>query len=308
MDAPEREHADQIQPVDDNLVIYDSAGRATDAIKNLWRGCAGFIVGGGPSLKTLPYHKLADRGVCSLGINNVAAFVPVKAFVFNDPPEKFHTNIWRDPGILKLCPKPKLVCQKRAKTREKLPDGSFRYCEKRTPDYPNVWGYERRDDLTPPDFFTDRAASIGNAARGVAKTGREKIICTMFAALRLVHYMGLRRVYLLGADWYMEPTRAASKQGNYAFNEDRDAGAVEACNALFHVGNKYFCELKPIFDRAGFHVFNCCERSRLRAFPYVSFEDALEDCRNGIEDKPADLKSWYCKGERGPDKPALAAT
>jgi len=291
-------HQPVIQPVDDQLLVYDATGQQTTSLKNLWRSCAGFLVCGGPSLKRLPYHKLSERGMCSLGINNVAAYAPVKAFIFNDPPEKFHANIWRDPGIIKFCPRPKLVCRNRNKTREKLADGSFRYREARTPDSPNVWGFERRDDLTPGDFFTNPAASIGNADKGVAKTGREKIICTMFAGLRLLHYLGLRRVYLLGCDFWMESKLAGTGQGNYAFNERRDRAAIDANNALFAVANKYFLELRPIFDRAGFGVFNCYERSQLRAFDYVSWEDALADCRNGIEDKPADLEGWYVKGER----------
>lgn len=306
-----------VTPVDDRLTVYDANGTITTALKNLWRGCAAFYCCGGPSIKQLDYMRLAERGICSLGLNNIAGLVPVKAFTFTDPPEKFHFGIWRDPGILKLCPKPKLTHKGRGQTREKLPDGSFKYLEKKTPDYPNVWGYERRDWHTPEEFFTGLggewkdgqwksndlpAATVGNADAGVKKTGRPKIICSMFLGLRLLHYLGVRRVYLLGVDFHMDPSKG--QLGNYAFDELRDAKACESNNAIYHHANDMLVEMRPRFDAAGFHVFNCNQHSHCRAFDYVPFSEALDDCRNGVPAGELDLTGWYQKGERGPQEKA----
>lgn len=284
-----------IQPVDDQLVVYDRFEQRTTAIKNLWRGCAAFFVCGGPSLNTVDYTRLSDRGVLSLGLNNVAGKVQVSAFTFNDPPEKFHHGIWRDGKILKLLPKPKLTSGKRGRTREKFADGNFKYTVERTIDYPNVWGYDRCDYFTPETFLTDPGASLGNNAKGVTKTGRSKIICSMFLGLRLLHYLGVRRVYLLGVDFNMDASAGAT--ANYSFGETRDQGACVSNNNIYATAAPMLQELRPVFDRAGFGVFNCNQYSYLRAFDYVPFEDALADCRNGVPSQPFDLQGWYTKGE-----------
>jgi hypothetical protein len=305
----------EVQQVDDKLLVYEADGDTpTTALKNLWRGCSAFLVGGGPSIKQIDYMRLRDRGICSLGINNVTGMVPVKAFTMSDPPEKCHHGIWRDPGIIKFLPKAKLTMRGRGTTREKLPDGSFRYLEKKTPEYPSVFGYERRSWHKPNRFFDgcglDKkdgefiengkcAATVGNNGKeGVPFTGRPKIICSMFLGLRLLHYLGVRRVYLLGADFWMDPALGDSKKGNYAFDEDRDHDAIEGNNGIYRVAAEMLEEMKPIFDAAGFHVFNCFEFSRLRAFPFVPFEEAMKDCRNGVPDEPFSLDGWYQKGER----------
>jgi hypothetical protein len=296
-----------IVPVDDPLIVYDRNLQPTTALKNIWRGCAAFLCGGGPSIKAMPYEKLAERGVCSLGINNIAGMVPVKAFTQSDPPEKAHPGIYRDPGIIKLLPKPKLSTGKKGRLREKRPDGSFKYLKTKTQDCPNVWGYERDDWYTPETFLTQTGASLGNNDKGVAKTGRTKIICSMFLGLRLLHYLGVRRVYLLGVDFHMDKSMADTKVGNYAFDEHRDEDAIRANNDLYTVAAAMLAELKPHFDRAGFGVFNCNKWSYLRAFPYVPFEAALKDCRNGVPEGPLDLQGWYVKGEQPAPSPATTA-
>lgn len=298
----------EITPVDDNLVVCDRGDNITTALKNLWKGCAAFFVCGGPSLNSVDYLRLGDRGVLSLGLNNVAGKVPVSAFTFNDPPEKFHHGIWRDGKIMKLLPRPKLTHGKRGRTREKLADGSFKYLPQKTADYPNVWGYDRTDHFTPETFLTLPGASLGNNANGVLKTGRSKIICSMFLGLRLLHYLGARRVYLLGVDFNMDP--AAPLTANYSFGEKRDRGACESNNNIYATAAPMLAELRPVFDRAGFGVFNCNPMSYLRVFDYVPFDEALADCRNGVPAEPFDLCGWYQKGERQGDsaEPTAAPT
>lgn len=299
-----------VVPIDDNLTVYDRNMQRSTALKDLWKGCAGFFVGGGPSVKQVDYMKLAERGVCSLGINNICGLVPVKAFTQNDPPEKAHWGIYFDPGIIKIIPRPKMSTGKKGRLRVKLPDGSFKYIKRKTGDCPNVFAYERCDWYTPEEFFTCTnedglpAASLGNNAKGVVKTGRDKIICSMFLGLRLLHYLGVRRVYLLGVDFHMDPRRSDTKIGNYAFDEHRDEDAIRANNDLYTVAARMLTELKPHFDRAGFGVFNCNAESYLTAFPYVPFDKALEDCRNGVPAGPLDLSGWYEKGERAGNQPA----
>jgi hypothetical protein len=292
-------------PVDDPLVLYDANGEKTAGLKNIWRGCAGFLVCGGPSVRDLPYHKLAERGIVSLGVNNVCGMVPVKAMTFNDPAEKFHEGILADGGIMKLIPKPRLA--RKSHTRRRKPDGGFELTGRNMPDYPNVWAFERRGWHTPETFLTDPAATYGNDAKGHGQTKRPRIIFTMFMALRLMHYLGCRRVYLLGADFHMDPAKGLV--GNYAFDDDRYAdtkdpvqhrnevlGVINGNNDHYRVANEMLVELRPFLERAGFYVFNCNPWSRLAAFDHVPFEEALQDCRNGVPEGELQLNGHYRKG------------
>jgi len=54
-------------------------------------------------------------------------------------------------------------------------------------------------------------------------------------------------------------------------------------------------ELKPHFAAAGFEIFNCNRQSKLTAWPYVPFEEAIEDCRGLVPKEPLDCRSWYEK-------------
>ena len=291
--------------VDDPLALFDARGQASTGLKDIWRGCAAFIVCGGPSVRDLPYHKLAERGVLSLGINNVCGMVPVRAMTFNDPAEKFHEGVLADGSIMKLIPKPRLT--HKSHTRRRKADGGFELTGRNMPDYPNVWAFERRGWHTPEAFLTDPAATYGNDAKGHAKTGRPRIIFTMFLALRLLHYLGARRVYLLGCDFHMDHAKGLS--GNYAFPDDRYAdvkdpeqarrdvaGVIDGNNSHYMVANAMLVELRPYLDAAGFHVFNCNPWSRLTAFDCVPFDEALKDCRNGVPEGMLDLNGMYRKG------------
>ncbi len=283
-------------PIDDCLIHYDATGTVTTALKGLWRGCAGMLVLGGPSLKSLPTHLLAERGVASLAVNAVAARVPVKAVTWSDPSEKIPEAVLLDPGIMKLVPKRKLA---RNESRRKLPDGSFEFTGKHAKDYPNTFAFEDRGWWTPESFLTEPSASFGNNASGVARTNRPKLIFTMLSAIRLMHFLGCRRVYLLGCDFYMDP---AQPQANYAFEDERDVetlrGVATGNNAMYAVANDMLTEARPYLEAAGFQVFNCNQWSRLRAFDHVPFDEALDDCRNGIPPGEVDTAGWYQKTKR----------
>ena len=294
-----------IVPVDDQLHTFDAKGEPASGLKDLWRGCAGWLVGGGPSVNEFPYHRLAERGMCSLGINGIAGKVPVKAFTASDPAEKMHIGIWRDPGMLKLIPKVRLT--RKSHTREKTADGHFRLTGKNIPDYPNVWAYDRGNAFDPDTFLSSTSATYGNDKKANAQNGRPRIIFTLFLALRLMHFLGVRRVYLLGVDFYMDPAKGLN--GNYAFDDGRydgkeedrkreESGVIDGNNSHYLVASEMLAELRPRFEKAGFFVYNVNPMSRLRCFDHVAWEDALADCRNGVPEGELDLGGWYRKGER----------
>jgi len=93
----------------------------------------------------------------------------------------------------------------------------------------------------------------------------------MLAGLRILFYLGVRTLYLLGCDFKMQHGTA-----NYAFEQDRSRSSVNGNNKTFDALNTRFRELLPSFEREGFRVFNCTPNSGLTAFPSMRYEDAID--------------------------------
>lgn len=284
------DHEDFKDKFIDPLIVTDSKRTPTKALHGILAHKPAFLVCGGPSLKNEDYYRLLERGVYSLGVNNVAGLAPVNAFVCSDPPMKFHPAIFEDPRIKKFLPIPKLGCgRQRGRMREKLENGDFVWMNRFAKDCPDVWGFERRSWMMPDStFFTDRAAAWGNQDMGVQLTGQPKTACTMLLGLRLLHYLGARTVFLLGCDFVMR------QEEGYAFAQGRTQEAVNSNNMQFQVANEWLVQLRPVFEKFGFNVYNCCRESGLRAFDYVPFDKAIDFCQRDIP-KKLDLEGWYEK-------------
>lgn len=261
-------------------------------LRDVLRGCEGaFLVCGGPSLAQQPYRRLAERGVWSLGVNNVSGFAPVRAHLCSDPPAKFHHGIWLDPAIWKFIPSAKIGGGRKGRIRYKQPDGSFYDRPKRcVRDCPSVFGFARRSWLACDEtFFTDPEAAWGNHDVGARRTGEPKTVCTMLLALRVLYYLGVRRIFLAGVDFQM------MRGYGYSFNQGRTSEACNSNNAQFAIVNDWLCRLRTVFERFGLECFNCNDRSGLRAFDYVPFEEAMGVCKGNVPAEPFDLSSWYEK-------------
>ncbi len=289
----------------DPLTVTDRNRNKTNILRGMLKNRAAFLVCGGPSLKEVDVSRLADRGVFALGVNNVAAYTPegmdplkmpptVSAFVCSDPPSKFHDGIWLDPKIMKFVPIPKLKGN-RGNLRTCHGQGRYEELGLRTSECPNVWGFDRKSWLScDHQWFTNTRASWGNQKEGHAKLGEPRCANTTFLGLRLLHYLGVKVVFLLGVDFYMVPE--AELHANYAFGEQRDAGAIRSNNRHYEISNDWFKRLRPVFERFGFQTFNCNKNSHLRAFPYVSYERALEICQSTMPTN-WEIKDWYIKNE-----------
>ena len=295
----------------DPLAMQDRRGKPTDALRDMLGGRSVFLACGGPSTKQLPLVELAKKGCWTLAINNMAAHPQIRpqAFVCSDPPSKFHHNIWRDPAIMKLLPKPKLMGGRgrsgmRVKTGTHMEGDELVHdfepmrigkARLKTRDMPNAWGFDRRSWLAVDDtFFTETSAAWGNHDAGVARTGEAKTVCTMLLGMRLLRYMGAGRVFLIGVDFFMSPTKG------YSFPQGRNDGASVSNNRQFRIVNDWLerFEEMGIFRKYGIEFYNCNPHSGLRAFPHVDFHDAVADATDGIDQKP-DLSGWY---EKGPKK------
>jgi len=91
----------------------------------------------------------------------------------------------------------------------------------------------------------------------------------MLVAIKLLHYLGCRRIILLGCDFAMMEERP------YAHSESKDAKAVESNNANYRSLNDRFRALKPRFSEVGLEVLNANKNSRLNAFDFVDLSDIL---------------------------------
>ena len=275
----------------DPLAVTTRKKEPTKVLHNLLAGRSAFLIGGGPSANELPLELLNKRGVFSLAINNVAGhdlFHP-QAFVCSDPPMKFSSSIWRDPGIMKFVPTPKLN-KRRSLIREKV-GNKFLKTNDRTYTSPNVWGFRRRAWILPDEsFFTTDDAAWGNQDSGVTRTGGLKTVCTMLLGLRLLYYLGARTIFLVGVDFAMSPLYG------YSFSQNRSEGASESNNRQFEIVNDWLCTMSTdgVFNRFGVNVYNCYQKSGLRAFPFVPFDKSIKEVVKGVEDTP-DLSGWYEK-------------
>jgi hypothetical protein len=116
-----------------------------------------------------------------------------------------------------------------------------------------------------------------------------KRLATILLGFRLLHYLGCRRVYLVGVDLHKDSQDVGEA---YAFNERGSGG-----NKMFVKEDELFCMLRPVFDERGFHVANCSPDTHSTAFEKVSFDDAIADCKGAVPGEPFDLAEWYSKKE-----------
>lgn len=281
----------------DPLVILDRTKERTVALRDMLAGRPAFLLGGGPSANQLDLTRLQQRGLWSIAVNNMAGHFRSNAFICSDPPSKFFDGIWLDPGMMKFVPIPKLCGRGRGHLRTKV-NGEFKPLERDgkilcTEDCPNIWGFARRDWWSYDDtFFTDEQAAWGNGKNGVSRTGNEKVFCTLLLALRLLYYLGARRIFLIGVDFCMD-------QQGYAFGQGRTDHAISNNNSQYRVVNNGLCKMvaNGVFQRAGLEIFNCNQFSGLRAFPYAPFDEAVADALQGFPIH-TDLSGWYEKGEK----------
>lgn len=259
-------------------------------LANIQRDGSCFIVLSGPSLAELDLSLLRRRGVFTLAVNNAATVVRPNAWTLVDPPGKFHEAIWRDPFVMKFVPR--RWHSKPLRTRTE--GGTFALMKRgnellKVSDMPNVVGIERNAYFDPEAWLSEPSINWGNSGKYVKRNGQPKCLSVLFCALKLAYALGFRVVYLLGCDFNM------SEERPYAFGEVKDAGAVRSNNHSYAVMEGMLAQLRPHFDSAGYHVFNCNPRSALTVFDHVAYREAIECATAHVPQDPLDAKGWYDK-------------
>lgn len=269
------------RPGADRTVLY-TPNLESVSLANWYAKRTIFLVLSGPSLKTFDLTKLNQRGIVSFGVNNSWSVHRPTLWTCVDPPGRFHDVGWKDPGITKLVP----LHHRNRKLRVKLADGTFRNSKFCVSQMPATFFYARSVHFDPDRYFTEPGINWGNPSDQADAMGIKGGRSVMLAALRLIHYLGFRVVFLLGADFKM----STDAEQNYAFEQGRTKHAVKHNNNLYQTLDRRFAALRKRFD--DFWVFNCTPDSGLKSLPYYPYGKAVEYARTECS-KPMDTAGWY---------------
>ncbi|MCA9089937.1 MAG: hypothetical protein KDA90_15050 [Planctomycetaceae bacterium] len=237
---------------------------------DMHRGRAAFLICSGPSLRTQDLTPLQERGFLTMAVNNAATIIRPNLWCSVDDPRNFCDVIWRDPGILKFVP----LCHMEKPFSVRDEQGALVDSRERVGDMPGVFGFRRNEAFVAEQFLTEDTFNWGNHGNRTDALGHKGSRSVMLPALRLLYFLGIRQVYLLGCDFRMDPGTS-----NYAFEQDRSLSSVRGNNQTYRVLNSRFRQLLPRFEAAGFHVSNCTPDSGLTAFPMLDYEEAIRAVR-----------------------------
>lgn len=269
-------------------LLFAADGRPAP-FDQMYRGRSCFLVCSGPSLKDLDLSLLEKRGVLSMGVNNSWLMHRPDLWVCADPPSRFSDVGWKDPHIMKFLP----FSHVQTCLRERDGRGQLVRSNKKPLDMPNVWYYVRNDGFNPETYFQDPAISWGTLRKTKDAFGIANSRSVMLSAFRLLHWLGVGTVYLLGCDFKMSLDQEVSP---YAFKEFKDDRGRAANNRMYDTLNIRLGGLAKVMESRdmSFRVFNCNPNSGLKCFPHKSYEEAL---REGALPEDADTQSegWYKK-------------
>jgi hypothetical protein len=255
------------------------AKRTPLSLVNMYAGQSAFLLGNGPSMKSVDLNLFRQRGIFTMGVNNGPAVFRPDALVLCDPPYKFHEYVWRDPGFLKFTPTRNL--------KRRIALGNTNNPGPRVWDMPGVIGFENGSMIAwDSNIWIDSS----NVNWGVAKhlNGNRSVL---LAAIHLLYFLGFTHVYLWGVDFKMDAAQP------YAFAQGRTPASLRNNANLFHNINSYLTDAQPHLTSRGFFVYNCTVDSGLTAFPYLDLSQAL--ARSVLPDP----NTAGCYERNGPDKP-----
>jgi hypothetical protein len=247
---------------------------ATVHLNGLYRGAGAFLTGGGPSFREIDPAPL--RRVWTMTLNNGPASFRPQANCTVDDPSRFNLSTWLDPLIMKFVPMAQF--EKPLWDNRFLPHDSgggeqrWERAKAVVGDCPNVIGYRRNEKFHAPRWLREDTINWGNHK----KYGGGRSV--MLAALRILHLLGFRRVWLLGVDYEMTAER------RYHFEEARTEGAIRGNASTYARLKEWLTELQPSFLKDGYVVRNCHLASRLTAFPFQKYEDAVAEATAPLGD------------------------
>lgn len=253
-------------------------GRHEDAgaLFGMYRGATCFLLCGGPSLRTMDLEPLKARGVLVAAVNNAATvFRPHLWFSF-DAAARFSETIWADPGIMKFTREDRLemrITKYDPGVQQFMQDEKVQNC-------PNVFGYKCEHTWKADAFLTSQLPTGGTDNERDDPDGERIHKSVMLPALRILFDLGVRRLYLLGADFFMD------EAAPYGFDEEVRSDRVERNNLLFGWLDRRFHELQPVFGRAKYKIWNATPGTRLTAFERVDYTEVVKRESSRVDQHP----------------------
>jgi hypothetical protein len=242
---------------------------------DIYRGRSAFLIAGGPSFASLDHSRLRQPGVLTMGINNSVKTFRPNLWISVDSQDHFLRSIWLDPTIMKFVP----ICHA---GKHIFNSDEWKFMDLRVGDCPNMVYYKRNEHFQAKQFLWEDCLNWGNHKDYGG--GRS----VMLPAIRILFILGIRSIYLLGADFKMDANN------KYHFDQDRRPGSISGNSATYLKLNKWFTELRPLFEAQDLFIYNCNSDSNLKAFDFVSFEKALEQVFNEFDE--IDIKNERTNG------------
>ena len=258
-------------------------------LAGLYAGRSAFLILSGPSFGLLDHDKLRQPGILTMGANNSPATFRPDMWTYVDPPCKWLRSTWFDPKVMKF------ACL-RHRGSSLFDSDAWKELDAKVRDCPNVWYYERNaDKFDPAKYLTQSTFWWGQSGKTRDDFSQKGGRSVMLLAIRLLHFLGVRRVFLLGADFHMD------EEHKYHFDQDRSKGSIRGNNATYKKMNLWFRELRPHFEKAGFNVFNCNPDSKLTAFDTVEYDKAVQMCLDefGNVDTSAERTAGLYERDKG---------
>ena len=224
---------------------------------DMYRGNSAFLILGGPSFSDIDKSKLNQPGILTMGVNNsVKSFRP-NLWISVDDPTHFIKSIWVDPKITKFVPF--------SHSEKNIFDNeSWKESTTKVGDCPNIWFYKRNERFIAEQFLFEDTINWGNHKDYGG--GRS----VMLAAIRMLFYLGVRTIYLLGCDFKM------NEQSKYHFEQNRSTSSIKGNLSTYKLLIDRFKALKPVFKENGLEVLNCNSNSNLKVFPFIELDEAIK--------------------------------
>lgn len=269
---------------------------------DMYRGRSAFLILSGPSFETVlnsnsnefnkPYSELLKSpGFITMSVNNAVSSFRTDLWVSNDPPSQFIKSVWLDPKIMKFCP-----WDNEKKT---IFDSTKWEMLDITPgDCPNTFFFRRNDKFNADTFMYEDTFNWGSSKDFGGKRS------VMLIAIRMLYYLGIRNIFLLGCDFKM------TKDYTYHFSQKRHDSSIKSNNSTYEVLIERFNQLNPHFEKLGLKVYNCNPESNLTSFKKIDIDTAIKMSTEGFPNVAAERTSGlydreYLLRQSSKEKPQL---
>lgn len=267
----------------DVLLNFD---RASVNLTDIYRGCTGFLILSGPSVRELDLSLLEKPGLLKMCVNNSSRITRPHLWTCVDPPDRFLYSVWADPTVMKFVPD----SFRKKSLWDTYDDKPI--LDRTVGDCPNVYYYPRNTNFVPGAFLSDTSINWGQS-KGfnffdpeVGKKVSGTRSC-MLVAIRVMAMLGVRTIFLVGADFNM------SSKKPYAFDQKKHEGGAKSNNNAYKALNSFFNVLQPYFKAINLNIYNTNPDSGLKTFDHIPYKEAiniaLEDVRDPSNEKTAGM-------------------